>query len=440
MTFNGLAGKHDRSLQEPLVSLTFEKLPHSPPSSDAWWRDPWVVVVSGGLVMGLSLGLRYVQGLFQLPVVADRGWTRETFAFAMAVQNLAWGVAQPFTGMLADRFGAARVIVAGLLLYAAGLVAMTWAATPAAFVCSAGVCLGVALSCTAFGTVYGAINRLLPPERRSWAMGLAGALGGFGQFALVPAVQGLIGRGGWTWALLVLAGVTLASLPLAAPLREGRGPADAGAAAGPGLRQALREAFGHRGFWLLNLGFTACGFQLAFIATHLPAYLQDKGLQPANAVAALAIIALANVVGTYVFGLLGGRLRRKIVLAAIYLARTAAMALFVLLPLSPATLYVFAAAMGFLWLGTLPLTNGIVGQVFGVRHIGTLFGFVFFGHQFGSFLGVWLGGVVFEHAHSYDLVWLLAMALGVLAAALHWPIDDRVLVRPGAGVVARVGA
>ena len=365
-------------------------------------------------------------------MVADRGWTRETFAFAMAIQNLAWGVAQPLTGMLADRFGAARVIAAGLVFYALGLAGMTWAATPAAFVGSAGVCIGIALSCTAFGAVYGALNRLLPPERRSWAMGLAGALGGFGQFALVPLTQGLIGRWGWASALLVLAAVLAAALPLALPLRETRSVAADTQSPEVGLLAALREAFGHRGFWLLNAGFTACGFQLAFIATHLPAYLLDKGLQPANAVAALAIIALANTAGTYCFGLLGARLRRKNVLSTIYFVRTAAMALFVLLPLSPASLYVFAAVMGFVWLGTLPLTNGIVEQVFGVRYIGTLFGFVFFGHQFGSFLGVWLGGVVFVHTHSYDLVWLIAMGLGALAALLHLPIDDRELARGSA--------
>jgi len=404
---------------------------HPSASVRHWWREPVALAVAGGIVMGLSLGVRYVQGLFQLPVVADRGWTRESFAFAMAIQNLAWGVAQPFTGMIADRFGSARVIAVGLVLYALGLAGMAWAPTPAAFAWTAGVCLGIALSCTAFGTVYGALNRLLPPERRSWAMGLAGALGGFGQFALVPLVQGLIGERGWIVAVAVLAVACLALLPLAWPLREARAVASAPAGPAPPLAEALREAFAHRGFWLLNLGFTACGFQLAFIATHLPAYLRDKGLQPGDAVAALAVIALANVAGTYAFGLLGARLRRKNVLAGIYLARSAAMALFVLLPLSPATLLAFAATMGFIWLGTLPLTNGIVGQVFGVRHIGSLFGFVFFGHQFGSFLGVWLGGVVFERTHSYDLVWLLAMALGVLAAALHWPIDDRALARTG---------
>ena len=404
-----------------------------PSAATRWWRAPIAIVIAGGVVMGMSLGIRYVQGLFQLPVVSDRGWTRETFAFALAIQNLAWGVAQPFTGMVADRFGSARVLAAGLVLYALGLAGMTWATTPVAFTWTAGVCIGVALSCTAFGTVYGALNRLLPPERRSWAMGLAGALGGFGQFALVPLVQGMIGDHGWMVAALALAVACLALLPLAWPLRE-EGPV-AGEAApepAPALLDALREAFTHRGFWLLNLGFTACGFQLAFIATHLPAYLRDKGLRPGHAVAALAIIALANVAGTYAFGLVGARLRRKNVLAGIYLVRTAAMALFVLLPLGPATLYAFAAVMGFIWLGTLPLTNGIVGQVFGVRHIGSLFGFVFFGHQFGSFLGVWLGGLVFERTQSYDAVWLLAMVLGVLAAALHWPIDDRALARPAA--------
>ncbi len=418
------------------MSTAFASSSHSPSASRPSWHEPWVIVLCGGAIMGLSLGVRYVQGLFQLPIVGDRGWTRETFAFAMAIQNLAWGIAQPFTGMVADRFGAARVIAAGLVLYALGLAAMAVAGSPAAFVWSAGVCIGVALSCTAFGAVYGALNRLLPPERRSWAMGLAGALGGFGQFALVPAAQGLIGRFGWAPALLVLAAVLAAMLPLAWPLRETRAAAVETAAQHQPMSAALREAFGHRGFWLLNLGFTACGFQLAFIATHLPAYLLDKGLQPANAVAALAIIALTNTAGTYCFGLLGARLRRKYILSTIYLVRTAAMALFVLLPLSPASLYLFAAVMGFIWLGTLPLTNGIVGQVFGVRYIGTLFGFVFFGHQFGAFLGVWLGGVVFVHTHSYDLVWLIAMGLGVLAAALHWPIDDRALVRRQAPALA----
>jgi len=391
----------------------------------------WLLVLAGGVVMGLALGVRHVQGLFLLPVTMDRGWSRETFALAMAVQNLTWGIVQPFTGMIADRYGSAKVIAGGLACYALGLAGMAHAATPAAFLWSAGVCIGVALSGTAFAVIYGALSRLVAPERRSWALGVAGAVGGLGQFTMVPAAQWLIGGWGWVAALLSFAVACAVLLPLAFPLREPASrPQDAASPdAGLSLPAAIREAFSQPGFWLLNLGFLACGFQLAFIGTHLPAYLLDKGLRASDAVAALAIIALANVMGTYVCGVLGAHHRRKYLLAGIYLIRTAAIALFVLLPLSPWTLYLFAAVMGLVWLGTVPLTNGLISQVFGVRYITTLFGFVFFGHQLGSFLGVWLGGIVFEATRSYDLIWLGAMALGVLSAALHWPIDDREIRR-----------
>lgn len=395
-----------------------------------WWRDGFVLLLAAGLVMGLALGVRHVQGLFLLPIIADRGWTRETFGFAMAVQNLVWGFAQPFTGMLADRFGSWKVMLGGLALYAVGLCGMAFASTSAAFVVTAGICVGIAQSGTTFGVVYGALSRMVPPEQRSRTLGIAGALGGVGQFVMVPSAQALQSLTGWQTALIVFAVAAAVLLPLTLVFQDK--PA-AGQAAGNQphmpMGQAIREAFSHSGFWLLNFGFLACGFQLAFIANHLPAYLRDKGMQPSSAMIALAIIALANVAGTYAFGWLGGRHTKKYLLAGIYLARTSAMALFVLLPLGPASLYMFAAVMGFLWLGTVPLTSGIVSQVFGVRYITTLFGFVFFGHQLGSFLGVWLGGVVFELTHSYDLVWLGAMALGVVAAALHWPIDDREIVR-----------
>ncbi|MDF3861933.1 MFS transporter [Achromobacter denitrificans] len=393
----------------------------------------WLLVLAGGVVMGLALGVRHVQGLFLLPVTMDRGWSRETFAMALAVQNLTWGIAQPFTGMIADRYGSAKGIVAGLACYALGLAGMAHAATPAAFLWTAGVCIGIALSGTAFAVIYGALSRLVAPERRSWALGVAGAVGGLGQFTMVPAAQWLIGGWGWVAALLSFAVACALLLPLALPLREPAGRSQGAASPGAdlSLSAALREAFSQPGFWLLNLGFLACGFQLAFIGTHLPAYLMDKGLRAADAVAALAIIALANVMGTYVCGMLGGHHRRKHLLAGIYLIRSAAIALFVLLPLSAWSVYLFAAVMGFVWLGTVPLTNGLISQVFGVRYITTLFGFVFFGHQLGSFLGVWLGGVVFEATRSYDLIWLGAMALGLLSAALHWPIDDREIRRVG---------
>lgn len=403
--------------------------PPQKPSLDA--SQLWLLVLAGSVVMGLALGVRHVQGLFLLPITMDRGWSRETFAIALAVQNLTWGIVQPFTGMIADRYGSAKVIAGGLVFYALGLAGMAHATTPAAFMWTAGVCIGIALSGTAFAAIYGALSRLVPPERRSWALGVAGAVGGLGQFTMVPAAQWLIGGWGWVAALLAFAVVLMVVLPLAFPLRE---PAnrmrDAAAPdANLSLTDAIREAFTRPGFWLLNLGFLACGFQLAFIGTHLPAYLMDKGLRASDAVAALAIIALTNVMGTYVCGILGAHHRRKYLLAGIYLVRTAAIALFVLVPLSPWSVYAFAAVMGFVWLGTVPLTNGLISQVFGVRYITTLFGFVFFGHQVGSFLGVWLGGVVFEATRSYDLIWLGAMALGVLSAALHWPIDDREIQR-----------
>lgn len=399
----------------------------------AWLGNPWLIVIAGGLVMGLALGVRHSQGIFLVPVTLDRGWSREAFGFAIALQNLVWGMAQPFTGMIADRFGSRRVMIAGLVSYGVGLLLMAQAPTVAAFTLSAGLLVGVALSGTAFAVVYGGLSRLMPPERRSWALGMAGAVGGLGQFALVPVSQGLIGGLGWAGALVVFAIVCAMLLPATLPM--GDKPA-AGGRSGQRLSAALREAFSHRGFWLLNLGFFACGFQLAFIGTHLPAYLQDKGVSGNHAVAGLAIIALSNVAGTYVCGWLGGLHRRKYLLSVIYLLRAVAMAAFVLLPLTPASLYVFCAVMGFIWLGTVPLTTGLISQVFGVQYITTLFGFVFFGHQLGSFFGVWLGGLVFDATRSYDLVWLGAIALGVIAALLHAPIDDRELDRQSALVPA----
>ncbi len=391
-------------------------------------RQPWVFVVAGGLIMGLALGIRHATGLFQLPVILDRGWTREVFGFSIAVQNLVWGLAQPLTGMVADRYGSVRVMVAGLVLYGVGLVFMCMANTPQQFTLSAGLCVGVALSGTSFGVIYGALSRMVPPERRSWALGLAGAVGGFGQFAMVPVVQGLINLFSWTGALLALALACAILLPCTLPMRE-RVVTTIPKLPEQTLREALSEAFRHRGFWLLNVGFLACGFQLAFIASHLPAYLLDKGMSGNAAVAGLAIIALSNVVGTYCCGLLGGLYRRKYLLSGIYLLRSAIMALFFVLPLTSASLYLFCAAMGFIWLGTVPLTNGLVSQVFGVKYITTLFGFVFFGHQLGAFFGVWLGGYVFDKTKSYDLIWMIGIGLGSIAAALHFPINDQQLPR-----------
>jgi MFS family permease len=388
---------------------------------DDAWNKRWQLVIAGGVVMGAALGVRHVQGLFLTPVTIDHGWSRETFGLALAVQNLVWGIAQPFTGMIADRFGSAKVILAGLLIYALGLFTMAYAGTPGLYTFGTGVLVGIALSGSAFGAVYGALSRLFPAERRSWALGVAGAIGGLGQFCTVPFVQSLMSRVGWVSTLVVLAAVLIMLAPLSAWLRDRpvlRAPGDSSAQS---IGAAVREALSHRGFWLLNFGFFACGFQLAFIAVHMPAYLLDKGLSARNA---SALIALANVLGTYLCGYAGDFMRRKYVLSAIYFIRSAAMAAFFLAPLSPASVYAFSFVMGLLWLGTVPLTNGLVSQVFGVRYIATLFGFVFFGHQLGSFLGVWLGGIVYDATHAYDLLWYGAIALGIVAGLLHLPIND----------------
>lgn len=391
-------------------------------------KSPLAAIVCGGIIMGLALGMRHVQGLFMLPMTSARGWGREEFALAIALQNLVWGLAQPFSGMIADRWGSRRVLAGACLLYAAGLYLMAHAASGVELALAGGLLVGLALSGTAFGTVYGALSRIVPPARRGWALGLAGAVGGVGQFAMVPATQGLISALGWLVALVLIAFVLAFAAPLAFPLDDGAA-ARSVQPGGQSLRQAIGEALSHRGFWLLNLGFFACGFQLAFIAGHLPAYLTDRGLPANTGVAALAIVALANVAGIYVCGELGNVYRRKHLLAYLYLVRSAAMLLFVALPLSAASVYAFAFVMGATWLGTVPLTNGLVSQVFGVRYISTLFGLVFVGHQLGGFLGVWLGGRVFDATGSYHVMWLASAAVGLIAAALHWPIDDRAIVR-----------
>jgi MFS family permease len=343
-----------------------------------FWKNPLFIVLCGGAIMGAALGIRHVQGLFLLPMTSERGWSREEFALAIAVQNLVWGLAMPFTGMLADKLGSAKVLFSGCLLYALGIYLMANSTTTTSLVLSAGVIVGVALSATTFGVVYGALSRIVAPERRGWALGLAGAVGGLGQFLMVPLTQGLIVAVGWIVALVVLASVIGLMAPGAGALGE---PAPPGAGQrDQSLGSAIREALSHRGFWLLNLGFLACGFQLAFIAGHLPSYLIDKGLDGRSAVIALSIIALANIPGTYAWGLLGAKFRRKHLLAYIYLFRSLAMAVFVSLPPNEITVYVFSFLMGFVWLGTVPLTNGLMSQVFGVRYLTTLFGFVFVGH------------------------------------------------------------
>jgi MFS family permease len=399
-------------------------------NTTAWsGRRMLIPVICGGLIMGLALGTRHAQGLFLMPISTDHSWPREVFGFAIALQNLVWGVAQPFTGMIADRFGSAKVVGVGVLIYAIGLCLITVSGTPTEFALSAGVLIGLGLSGTAFGAIYGAISRMVPPDKTSWALGVAGAVGGLGQFVMVPGAQALIAAIGWSQTLIAIACLFALSFVGAFALQDKHARVSA-VSQRQSLGAALREAFAHRGFWLLNIGFLACGFQLAFIAVHLPAYLIDKGLSAKDGVTALAIIALANVIGTYYCGYFGGLYRRTYLLAGIYFARALFMLLFVSMPLTSMSLYLFSASMGLLWLGTVPLTNGLVSKIFGLQYVSTLFGFVFLGHQLGGFLGVWFGAYVFDHTGSYNIVWIIGIGLGVIASLLHWPINDATIERP----------
>jgi MFS family permease len=390
------------------------------------WRTPVVVLACGGLILMLALGTRQSFGLFLRPMSLDLGWGRETFSFAIALQNLVWGCAMPFTGAIADRYGAGRVLVAGGLAYGGGLIAMAHATDPLGFNLAAGLLVGLGLACTGFGVVMAVVARAFPPEKRSVAVGIAGACGSFGQFAMLPGGQALISSYGWLNALVVLGVVSFLMVPLGAAL-AGRNAAEAESTQSIG--GALAEASQHRGFWLLTASFFVCGFQTIFVMTHLPAYLVDRGLSANQGMTALAVIGLFNIVGSYGCGALGGRYSKRLLLAWIYAIRAVAIGLFIAAPLTVGGTYLFAAVLGLTWLGTVPLTNSLVGQIFGVKFLSTLFSIAFLGHQLGAFIGAWAGGAVFDVFNSYLPVWLAAIALSVIAAALCIPIDERTLVR-----------
>lgn len=404
------------------------------PSADD--RPSWPLLLCAGAVLGLALGTRHVQGLFMLPMLADKPWGREAFAFAAGLQTLVWGLMQPFTGWVADRFGTARVIAIGCVVYAAGLAMEAMAPTPGMLAVGAGLVIGAALSATTFATVYGGLARIVAPHRRGLAQGLAGGIGGFVQFLLVPAAQWGIGSLGWANALQAIAVVALACAWAGLVVDDRRAGTPAASAPPVAVGPAVRAAFGHSGFWLLNLGFISCGFQLAFLGVHLPAYLRDAGLPVSAGVHAIALIALANAFGTYACGRLGDFYRRKYLLAGVYAVRTLAMVAFVALPLNAVTLYAFALVMGATWLGTVPLTTGVLAQIFGVRSLGTLFGLVFLGHQLGGFFGAWLGGSVYDSTGSYAWMWGLSIALGAASVLLNLPIRDRSIERQLEGAPA----
>jgi predicted MFS family arabinose efflux permease len=391
------------------------------------WRTPLLILVIGGLILTLSMGVRHTAGLFLQPMTMDHGWSRETFSFAIAIQNLVWGLASPFAGAIADRHGAGRTVLGAAVLYVLGLVLMAQASTPLAFDLSAGVLIGLGLSGTTFAVIMGVIGRHTTPERRSLALGIASAGGSFGQFAVLPIGQALINAYGWQSALLLLAcGVGLIA-PLAYAMADGHKPAASG---GQSVGQALREAGTQKSFHYLFWGFFVCGFQTAFIMLHLPSFLVDGGLSANVGMTAVALIGLFNIFGSFLFGWAGGRGSKKDLLVVIYAARAVAILIFMMLPLTTVTAWGFAAVMGILWLGTVPLTNGLVAQIFGLRYMSMLTGIVFLGHQLGSFLGAWLGGRIFDQTGSYGLAWTISIVLSLLAALCSWPINEKPLLRP----------
>ncbi|MEN2429422.1 MFS transporter [Comamonas sp. F1-6] len=387
------------------------------------------ILLCGGAIVTLSMGIRHGFGLWLQPITQEMGWTRENFSLAIAVQNLSWGILGIFVGMLADRIGAFKVLIGGSILYALGLAGMALSPDATVFLLTAGVLIGAAQAGTTYAVIYGVLGRQIPVARRSWAMGVAAAAGSFGQFFMVPVEGKLIAQFGWSNALLILALFALLIAALAFGLREpgfgGSTPIKREQTVG----QALREAWTYPSFLLLMAGYFVCGFQVMFIGVHMPSYLKDFGMAPHVASYSLALVGLFNIFGTYLAGNLGQKLPKRYLLSGIYGLRSVATVAFLLTPLSPWSVYAFCAAMGFLWLSTVPLTNATIAQIFGVQHLSMLGGFVFFSHQIGSFLGVWLGGYLYDINGNYDMVWYISIALGIFAAIVNLPVREAAIVR-----------
>ena len=392
------------------------------------------VLIFGGFMVTMSMGIRHGFGLFNLPITTTNEWGRETFALTIALQNLTWGVFQPITGALADRYGAFKIMVAGGLLYALGLAGMAVSTDIVNFTVAGGLMIGLAQTATTYSVVYGILGRNVPEDKRVWAMGIAAAAGSFGQFLMIPAEQGLLSAFGAQDALLLLALMASLMIPTAYMLRE-KNFVHNNNLGDQTMKQAVKEAMGNSSFRLLTLGYFVCGFQVVFIAVHLAPYLKDLSstypsvASPAVATTALALIGLFNVFGTFGAGILGQRFPKRYLLSGIYLTRSVAIIGFLLLPLSPTTTYIFAAMMGVLWLSTVPLTNAIVAQIFGVKYLSMLSGLVFFSHQLGSFCGAFLGGYLFDRTGSYLIVWEIAIALGVFAFLVNLPVKERAISR-----------
>jgi MFS family permease len=401
------------------------------------WRTPLVVVICGCLIAMISFGPRSSLGFFLSPMSQANHWGRDVFALALAIQNLLWGVGQPIAGAIADKYGTNKVLAFGAILYAAGIGLMGYSTNPITLDLTAGVLIGFGLSACSFTIVIGGFGKLLPEEWRSLAFGVGTGAGSFGQFLFSPLGVGLMDAYGWQAALLIFAGVLLLVLPLSMALATPPRPADAPAPlAGQSIKQALTEAFGHRSYVLLVLGFFTCGFQLAFVTVHLPSYLIDRGISAQVGGWTLAVIGLFNIIGSLTAGYLGGRMPKRYILSIIYFGRALSIVAFILIPATTTTTLIFGAVTGLLWLSTVPPTSGLVALMFGTRWMTMLFGFAFFSHQVGGFLGVLLGGIVFERWGSYDPVWWLSVFFGVASALINLPIVEKPVVRPAVPAAA----
>ena len=399
-------------------------------------RRAVIVLICACVILLIGNGIRTSFGLLLVPITTDLGWTRESFSLALAIQNFVWGAAQPFAGAYADKYGDRNVIAVSAGLYAAGLFLIAFASTPLDFVLNGGIIIGIAMSGTGIPIMLSVVGRSVPESRRSLFLGIAGAAGALGQATVVHGVQYLVNNGGWSYSLLILAAASALVIPLSAAfasrVRQGTGspgapPGSSAVRALPveqSMTDALRKAGGSDGFWYLSGGFFVCGFHVVFIQTHLPAFINDAGLSPNLAAVSISMIAIGNILGSVIAGLLGERYRKRSVLSGLYFGRAVIIAAFVLSPVSEVSVLVFSFSIGLVWLSTVPLTTALVAQLFGIRYLATLFGIVFLGHQLGSFLGAWLGGYVYDATGNYDIVWWIAVALGIVAAALHWPIRE----------------
>jgi predicted MFS family arabinose efflux permease len=388
-------------------------------------RAMLVLVILSGIIISICMGLRQSLGLFMRPMTLEFGISAATFGFSIALQNIVWGLSQPFVGALADRYGARPILISTAFVYAAGLLLMVVANSFPGGLQIAGFLAGVGTAGTGFGVLIGTVSRATPEAKRTKTVGIVAAAGSLGTMVIAPIGQNLIDGFGWKAAMVAFAVAALSMAVLSLPIREQADATAKAAGARQGVGDAVREAIGHRGYLFMTLAFFACGFQLVFLTTHLPAYLQLCGVAPGVGATALALIGLFNAIGTYIFGLLGARYSQKHLLALIYLLRTLFIVAFLLAPVEPATTLIFAAAMGFLWLGVVPLVTGIIGRVFGLAHFNTLYGVVFLSHQVGSFFGAWMGGVVLDRTGNYDFAWGALIVIGVTAFMLQWLMDER---------------